>query len=138
MAVFWIISFIIFLIIEIATINLVSIWFVLGSLAALITSYITKNVFIQLFIFVIISTVSLCITKPLVKKFKNTKPTPTNLDRVIDKIGVVTKEITKDEYGEVKVMNTIWTAKADTDLEIGTKVKIIKIEGVKLIVEEEK
>lgn len=86
MSIYWIILFLVLLLIELATVNLVSIWFAIGSLAAFITSFFTDSILIQLLIFVVISVVSLFITLPIVKKFKSKeKIVPTNLDRVIGK-----------------------------------------------------
>lgn len=133
---FWFITFLILLFIELITVNLVTIWFVIGSLGALITASITDMVVIQIIVFIILSVVSLIVTKPIVKKIRTRKITPTNLDRVIGKIGTVTKKITKDSYGEVKVEGSIWTAKANKEIREKSQVKVLKIEGVKLLVEE--
>ena len=133
---FWFITFLILLFIELITVNLVTIWFAIGSLGALITASITDMVVIQIIVFIILSVVSLIVTKPIVKKIRTRKITPTNLDRVIGKIGTVTKKITKDSYGEVKVEGSIWTAKANKEIRVKSQVKVLKIEGVKLLVEE--
>ena len=129
MAIYWFVTFIILLIIEIVTINLVSIWFAIGAIASMINS-----IFIQLIVFIIVSLISLLITKPIIKKIKSKEIIPTNLDRVIGKSAIVTKEIKKDKYGEVKVLGSIWTACSDADIDLGEKVKVLSIEGVKLIV----
>ena len=60
----------------------------------------------------------------------------TNLDRVLDMVGVVTVEITKNKPGEVKVDGKKWTAISNKKIEKGKDVLIKKIDGVKLIVEE--
>lgn len=133
---FWFITFLILLFIELITVNLVTIWFAIGSLGALITASITDIVVIQIIVFIVLSVVSLIVTKPIVKKIRTRKITPTNLDRVIGKIGTVTKKITKDSYGEVKVEGSIWTAKANKEIREKSQVKVLKIEGVKLLVEE--
>ena len=100
-------------------------------------AYFTNNVLIQMIVFIVVSLVTLLITKPLVKKFKKVDFVPTNSDRVIGKVGEVTKRITPDEYGEVKVYGTVWTAFSDDVLNVGDKVIITNIEGVKLIVKKE-
>lgn len=133
---FWFITFLVLLFIELITVNLVTIWFAIGSLGALITASITDIVVIQIIVFIVLSVVSLIVTKPIVKKIRTRKITPTNLDRVIGKIGTVTKKITKDSYGEVKVEGSIWTAKANKEIREKSQVKVLKIEGVKLLVEE--
>ncbi len=133
----WFIAFIILLIIELATINLVTIWFAIGSVAAIITSMFTDSIVIQLIVFVAVSTLSLLITKPLMKKIKGFEKEATNLDRVIGKIGEVTKKIGSNEYGEVKIFGNIWTAYSKEEIDVGQKVKVLSIDGVKLIVEKE-
>ena len=131
----WLISFLLLLFIEVITINLVTIWFALGSLAALITTILTDNVNIQVIVFIVVSAVSLIITKPLVAKLRKRKITPTNLDRVIGKEGVVIKDISKNSYGEVKVGGSIWTATSANNIKKDSQVKVLKIDGVKLVVE---
>lgn len=131
----WLISFLLLLFIEVITINLVTIWFALGSLAALITTILTDNVNIQVIVFIVVSAVSLIITKPLVAKLRKRKITPTNLDRVIGKEGVVIQEISKNSYGEVKVGGSVWTATSTKNIKKDSQVKVLKIDGVKLVVE---
>lgn len=131
----WFILFLVLLFIEIITINLVTIWFVFGSLAAMLTSFLTTNVTIQIIVFIAVSIVSLIITKPFIKKLRKRKIVPTNLDRVIGKIGIVTKEITKNSYGEVKVDGSIWTATSKNKITKDSQVQVLKIDGVKLVVE---
>lgn len=134
----WFIIFLVLLFIELITVNLVTIWFAIGSLGAMITSLITSNVTIQVIVFIIISIISLLITKPFLKKLRTREIIPTNLDRVIGKTGVVTKDILKDTYGEVKVGGSIWTATSNKKIKKDSQIKVLKIEGVKLLVEEVK
>lgn len=134
----WLIIFLVLLFIELITINLVSIWFSLGALASYISTYFTDNMTIQIIVFIVVSIVALIVTKPLIKKIRVRKIQPTNLDRVIGQEGVVTKEISRNSFGEVKVKGSIWTATAKEEITKGTQVKVLKIEGVKLLVEKVK
>ena len=138
MSIYWIILFLVLLLIELATVNLVSIWFAVGAIAAFITSFFTDSVLLQLFVFVVVSVVSLFVTLPIVKKVKSKdKFVPTNLDRVLGKEAEVTKEIKPNHYGEVQVFGTTWTATGDEVFKVGEKAKVVKMDGVKLIVERE-
>lgn len=137
MAIWWFMTFIILIVIEIVTVDLVSVWFAIGAVVSMISSVFVDSVLVQLIIFVLVSLIALAITKPLVKKFKTNEFVPTNLDRVIGKIGTVTKSISKDSYGEVKVYGNVWTAASKENIAVGTKVKVLAIEGVKLIVKTE-
>lgn len=115
-----------------ATVNLVSIWFAIGAIASCILSIYVDNLIIQLGCFVITSTICLILTKSIISKIKNHKITPTNLDRVIGDIGIVTEDIDEFNNGEVKVDGKTWTATSKETLKVGTKVKIVSINGVKL------
>ena len=138
MVIGWFIAFVILLIIELVTVNLVTIWFAIGAVAAIITTIFTDSVLIQSIVFVVVSVIALLITKPLIKKFKKFEIEPTNSDRVIGKVGDVTKKIEKNKYGEVKVYGNTWTASSKEVIEVGERVKVLSIDGVKLIVEKEK
>lgn len=133
MAFCWLMIFIILLLIEICTVNLVSIWFAIGALVSFFVAMITDNVLIQLVSFIVVSFISLLITKPIVKKMKSNK-VATNLDRVIGMDAVVTEDILKHEVGEVKVDGKKWSAISKEEFKKGDIVSVKKIEGVKLIV----
>lgn len=138
MSIYWIILFLVLLFIELATVNLVSIWFAIGAVVAFIISVFTDSILVQLLVFVVVSIVALFITLPLVRKIKNkSKTIPTNLDRVIGKKAEVVKEIKPNHYGEVKVFDNVWTATSDDSFQIGDKVIVDKIDGVKLVVRKE-
>lgn len=133
----WFIIFIVLLLIEIFTVNLVTIWFAIGALAAIISTYFTDNLIIQISIFVVVSILMLIILKPLTKRFRSKKAVATNLDRVIGMEAIVTEEISKNKIGEVRVDGKKWSALADEKIPVDTVVKVQKIEGVKLIVKKE-
>lgn len=132
----WAVAFVILIIIEIATVNLVSIWFAIGALAAYVTSCLTDSVIMQVLVFIVISVITLIITKPLAKKFvkPNSDAKKMNTLRIIGKIGIVTRPIAKDLDGEVKVDGKFWTAIADSDIEKGTKIEVQELKGIKLVV----
>ncbi len=134
----WLIVFLVLLFIEIVTVNLVSIWFAIGALVSFIISIFIDNITIELTAFVAVSVLTLLLTKGLVNKIKNKNIEKTNLDRVIGKIGIVTMPITKLEPGEVKVDGKKWSAISNKKINVGSKVEILSIDGVKLLVKETK
>lgn len=139
MSVYWIVLFLVLLFIELATVNLVSIWFAIGAAVAFITSFFTDYILIQLLVFIVVSIIALLITLPLVKNLKQkNNHIPTNLDRVIGKQAEVIKEIKPNHYGEVQIFGTTWTAIGNGVFKVGDKVIVDKIDGVKLIVKKEK
>ena len=132
----WLIFFIILVIIELITVNLVTIWFALGALITSLVSLYTTDTVILLAFFVVTSLLLLILTKPVVKKLKVQKVVATNLDQVIGKTGIVSVPIEKDKIGEVKVLGKTWSAYSDKEISKDKKVKILSISGVKLKVEE--
>ena len=130
----WLILFVVLIILELCTVNLTTIWFAFGALLAYIVSLFTNNVMIQTTVFLVVSVITLLFTRPVVRKYLLTKPSRTNADMLIGKIGIVTKEITKTDIGEVKIDGKYWSAKANKKIKEGSKVEILAIEGVKLIV----
>ena len=132
----WLIAAGIFFVAEMITTGFLIFWLGIGSILAMITSFITDSIFIQTAVFVISSVVLIPLTKPLVKKYIDTgKSTVTNAYGIIGKTGIVTVDIdTLESTGQVKVNGEIWSAKADSNIPKGTKVEVLKIDGVKLIV----
>lgn len=138
-SIFWLIMVILLAVVEILTVNLVTIWFALGALGALIFSLFDIGFIWQMWCFIIISVASLALTKPLVKKKLLSKKASTNADMLIGKNGIVTESISSDKFaGEVKVSGQVWSAvcEGEETIEKGSKVKVIRIEGVKLVVKE--
>lgn len=137
MLAFWAVTFVILVIIEASTSQLVSIWFAVGSLAALISQLCGAKVWLQWLIFVAVSGIVVALTRPLVKKFSTPKIQATNADRCIGQTAVVTEEIDNiAAKGAVKVGGIIWTARSESGEKIPANetVTVIKIDGVKLIV----
>jgi len=131
----WLVIFIVLVIIELITINLVTIWFAIAAVFALLVDIITRNTMLEIIVFIVSSFLLLLLTKPLIKKIKVKKVEATNLDMVINKVGIVTEDINQDKIGEVKVLGKRWSAYSNTELKKDEKVKILSIDGVKLKVE---
>ena len=137
MPVIWLALIVFFSVGEAATAGITSIWFAGGSVVALIASLLGAHIFIQILLFIVVSALLLAFTRPLVKNYITSKKEKTNADRSIGQIGIVTAPINNFESrGEVYVDGKYWTAHSDGDLEIpgNTRVRILRIEGVKLIV----
>lgn len=137
MITFWGICIVVFLIIEGVTVGLTSIWFALGALASLIAAILDVPIWLQVFFFIAVSLVSLLLTRPLAKKFINTKVHPTNADRCIGQECAVTETIDNlSATGTVTLDGKVWSARSATGVPIssGSRVRVVRIEGVKLIV----
>ncbi|MBQ2873554.1 MAG: NfeD family protein [Bacilli bacterium] len=127
----WLAIAIILAILEMSTVSLVSIWYIISSIIAMLTSLFTDNVVIQVAIFVLAGTLLLILTKDAIKKILPEK-TKTNIDRIIGMEGIVTEKITKKKPGEVKVDGKRWTAVADENIPEDSIVEILEINSTKL------
>ena len=138
MALVWLIAMIILLIVEAIVPGLISIWFALGALAALIAAILHAPMWLQLVWFFVVSIAALALTRPLAKKYVNSRVKPTNADMILGKECVVTEEIDNIRgTGAVTVGGKTWTARMENDGEtaaVGEVLKTLRIEGVKLIV----
>jgi len=91
----------------------------------------------QAVVFLVVSAVSLTALRPLVRKYLTPKLTATNIDSVIGSIGIVTGTIDNvGAAGQVKLNGMEWTARSTSGnpIELGTKVRVDRIEGVKVFV----
>ena len=137
MSIVWVVIMVVFLVVEAATAGLTCIWFAVGSLAALIAALFDAQLWLQIVWFLVISFVTLYFTRPLVKKYVNSRSQPTNADMVIGKEALVTEAIDNVESaGAVAVGGKVWTARSENGepIEVGSIVTVLRIEGVKLIV----
>ena len=133
----WIGAIIVFGIVEAATAGLVSIWFVVGSVAALLAAAAGLSLLAQIVLFLVVSAAALAATRPLVRKLSTGKAVPTNADRVLGRTARVTETIDNDSAsGAVYVDGKTWTARSADGAVIpaGEPVEITSMEGVKLIV----
>ena len=133
----WLIAAGVFFVAEIATTGFLIFWLGIGSLLAMITSFITNSIMIQTIVFVVSSCILIPLTKPLADKFSNGKVVSTNSYSLIGKNGIVTIDINPIEsVGQVKVNGEIWSAKTEDESTIskGTEIEVVKIDGVKLVV----
>lgn len=138
MPAFWLIAMVVLLIVEGLAPGLVSIWFALGALAALISALLGAPVWLQIVWFLLVSIVTLALTRPLARKYVNGRIVATNADMLVGRECVVTDRIDNVlGTGAVTVGGKIWTARmADPEgkAETGERMEVLRIEGVKLIV----
>lgn len=137
MAMFWMVAMWVFIIMEVLSPNLVSLWFAAGTVAALIAANYSLKIQWQIVIFLIVSLILLSLLRPIYIKYIKVKNIKTNVDALIGEEGFVTADINNVEgKGLVKVKGQIWSARSQDEeiISSGAKIKILKIEGVKLIV----
>lgn len=127
----WLIAAVFFLIIELATAALTSIWFVPSAIIVSVCSLFIKNIYIQIILFIILSAIFLVISKKVYKK--QTKSVDDDNLKLIGKTAVTTEKVTPDN-GKVLVGDIYWRAVSDTPIEENEAVIIIDIKGTTLIV----
>ena len=136
----WIAAIVIFGVAEAATAGLTSIWFVLGSVAALIAAICNGPIWLQIALFFVVSIATLAATRPLVTKLMKKDIKPTNADRVLGGSARVTERIDNDvPTGAVYIDGKTWSARSSTGeiIEPDAMVRVVRMEGVKLYVEKE-
>ena len=136
-AIIWLVLTVLFLIAEASTVTVITLWFAAGSLVAMVMALAGSAIWLQVLVFVVVSAIALTALRPLVRKYLTPKLTATNIDSVIGSIGIVTTAIDNiGAIGQVKLNGMEWTARSTSGNPIaaGTKVRVDKIEGVKVFV----
>ena len=141
MWIIWLGIFVISIVIEALTAEVVSIFFAAGSMVALIISFIPGvDWWIEVIVFVVFSGASLLGLRPLMHRFLSKEKRNTNIDEMIGKKGLMIKDCDELNHGEIKVNGVIWTAiSADENeaIKANEKVVIVGVNGNKLIVKKE-
>ncbi len=131
----WLGLAVVFAIIEAVTLGIVSIWFAIGALVAMLFAFVIDSFMIQLVIFLAVSLLLVFTTRKIGMERLRIGKEKTNLDSLIGQSALVTKEINPFEPGEIKVDGKMWRAvsQSDTVYVVGNKVEVLKIEGVTMI-----
>lgn len=139
--IFWLGILAVCLGVEVATLGLVSIWFAGGALVTFFVAMATETLWIQLVVFFAVSFILLFATRPIASKYYNNKRTKTNVDSLVGEYCKVTELIDNfNETGTVVLNGMEWTARSvdESVIEVGAKVKVHGIDGVKVLVGKEK
>ena len=136
--VIWLGLFVLFLVIEIITMGLTTIWFAGGALVAFLAAILGLGVSVQIVLFVIVSLLLLAVTRPLAMKYFNQERQKTGAELLIGQKALVLEDIdTLAAKGRVEVRGQEWAAKTDAPdgkIPKNTVVVVEGIQGVKLIV----
>ena len=139
---FWVILLVVFVVIEVLTMGLTTIWFAGGALAAVGVAALGLPSYVQIATFIVISGLLIFFTRPIAVRYFNKDRVKTNAESIVGKKAIVTGTIDNIKaQGQVTVAGMEWTARATSDditIAEGTVVTIVAISGVKLIVEERK
>lgn len=137
-AILWLIVIVVCIAVEIGTLGLTSIWFGGGALAAFVAALLSAPGWLQIILFIVISTLLLLFTRPFAVKVINKDAVKTNYESMVGRVGQVVEQIDNlRATGCVRVSGQDWTARAEAETEVisvDCQVVVQKIEGVKLIV----
>ncbi|WP_410072789.1 NfeD family protein [Anaerostipes sp.] len=140
-AVYWLIASAVFLLIEILTLGLTSIWFAGGAVVAVIAALCGVPFLVQMLLFIVVTCLLFALTRPVAKRYLNNRVQKTNTDALIGQTALVKETINNMESkGYVQLNGQDWTARSAEAGEIipaGCEVVVKEIQGVKLIVERE-
>lgn len=134
----WLILTMVFAVAEAATVGLVSVWFMGGSLAAMLVSLLGGSLLGQTAAFLLISVGLLACLRPFVRRFVTPKKTATNADLALGREAYLTETVDNLRgTGALKLDGKEWTVRSldGSVLPQGTLVKVVRLEGVKLLVE---
>ncbi|MBR4667342.1 MAG: NfeD family protein [Butyrivibrio sp.] len=138
-AIIWLIVAIILAIIELSTLGLVTIWFAIGAIFAMISALLGANIWVQLICFIIVSIAILLSVRPLAEKYVNRNTKKTNIDAVVGRRLVAKTDIDNIHgKGKIDMDGSIWLAQSSVDeivINAGEEVRVVKVVGAKLIVE---
>ncbi len=139
--IYWLIALAVFLIVEIATLGLTTIWFAGGALVAFFASLLGVDLTLQFVLFFVVSFTLLYFTRPIAIKYLNKSRTKTNVDSLVGKSAMVIETVdNKKATGQAIVNGQEWTARTNDEsvIEKGEIANIVSISGVKLIIEKVK
>lgn len=128
----WLFVIIICSVLEVMTVNLVSVWFIASAIVSLIVSLFVDSFLIQMAVFVLLGVFLLFTTRKTLQRLVNEHKEKTNFDRIFDMNGVVTEKISKNKPGVIKIDGKYWTAYSDDDIDVDSIVKVLEINSVKL------
>ena len=141
-AILWLAALIFFIVVEIATVGLTTIWFAGGALIAEIGQLFKAPFWLQVVLFLAVSVVLLLFTRPLAVKYINKNRTKTNVNSLVGKQAIVIEDIDNiKSLGRVRLQGIEWmarTADPEEKAQVDDVVHILAVEGVKLIVTKEK
>lgn len=136
-AITWLALMVLFILLEAGTVSMVSIWFAVGALAAMVASLLSAPPWLQITLFLVLSAALLLALRPVTRKYFTPRLAKTNVDAVVGEEGLVTVAIDNtNAVGQVKLGHMEWSARSTTGatLEKGTRIQVDRVEGVKVFV----
>ena len=141
MALIWLALVILFVVVELISLGLTSIWFAAGALVAGIVAMVGGPFWLQVILFMVVSAVLLACTRGFGKRHLDSKIDKTNAEGLVGKSSIVIETIDNaSSTGKIRIGDIEWTARAVNETQVipkDSKVIIREIKGVKCMVEPE-
>lgn len=134
----WAALFVVFVVVELFTVQLISVWFAVSSLVTLITAALKIPFWAQLLVFVVVSGVLLALTRSIGARILKGGAIPTNSELDVGKTAKVIEKISISAgTGRATLNGVDWKAvsQGGEDIEVGETVLVKQIDSAKLIVE---
>lgn len=136
-SIIWLVILAVMIVLEIVSLGLTTIWFGIGAIGAAVVAWMGYGIWVQLFVFAVLSVIAMAVFRPIAVTYLNRDKEKTNIEDVVGKTVVVTKEINNEQgSGEVRLNGIEWTARSRDGRVIPAedRVTVVSVEGVKLIV----
>lgn len=131
---FWLLMVAVFVVLELATTALVSIWFVAGAVVALLLSLISPLWWPQWLAFALVSLIAQLLARPLVTRMRAKRSPAMNVDRNVGRVATVLTSIGPGVQGRARLDGVDWNALCAAPLEPGDRCLVLQIEGTALVV----
>ncbi|MDR0913254.1 MAG: NfeD family protein [Methanobrevibacter sp.] len=133
---FWLILAVVCVLLELMTLTFFLLSISVGSLGAAIVNYSGYDLTTQLIVFIVLTVICILLSRPIAKKLtKNTPNKKANSDRLIGREAIVVEKIEINSMGTVDLIGDKWKAISNSNINVGERVIVKDIDGVKLIVE---
>ena len=135
--IFWGVVFVLAAAAEAGTLQLVSIWFAVGAVAAFFACFADLSFTAQLGVFVGVSIFLLLVTRPFLSKLRVKQTPPMNAEKGIGQTAVVIQEVNPAlGTGRARHNGVDWTAVSEDGsvIPVESVVIISRIDGAKIIV----
>lgn len=132
----WAALVIISIIIEVSTEDLVIVWATVGSIIAFVAALLNADIWVQLLLFIVFTTISIIVTRPLAKKLAKKEVIRTNADRVIGMVATVIEPFSNNSIGKVSINGHAWraTSLSNESFFEGEKVQVDGLSGTKVVI----
>ena len=132
-AVIWVTVALVAAVIEISIPHFGIIFVAVGAVAAAAAAYLSLGLVPQLALFIVVVGVSFLVIRPRILKGMGAAGVPGRTEALIGREGIVTQDIDSTVgAGRINVEGQDWAARAVSPLAAGTRIKVVRADGIVL------